>query len=126
MSLVTDLIGGFSGIELIWTGLALLGIFVSAENATEAWRDMQALGGIRNGRRILARGAIRREAIRMLVYVLYLVIGIASGLSPADPDAQLSVVAIILVVTSLSLTVNSIFDRRDRRGLRCRPPLGLG
>lgn len=117
MSLVTDLIGNFSGIELIWTALALVGLAVSAENGWEALRDLRALGNPTNGRRILAYGHVRREAIRIMVFGLYLVIGIMAGLTPARPGAQLSVVAAILVFTSLALILNSLLDRRDRRDL---------
>ena len=117
MSLVTDLVGNFSGIELIWTALALLGVAVSVENGWEALRDLRALDSPTNGRRILAYGHVRREAIRIMVFGLYALIGIMAGLTPSRPGAQLSFVALILVFTSLALIVNSLLDRRDRRAL---------
>lgn len=114
-ALVTDLIGGFSLIEIIWTLVAFVGAAVGLFNVGEAVRDLRALGVLSNGRRIIAKATIRREGIRLLVFVLYISVGVSAGLTPARPDAEPSAVGIILVFTSVVLTLNGLLDLHDRR-----------
>lgn len=117
MNLASDWIGSLSGIEAIWIALAVTGAAVSISNALDAWADLRAVGGLKNGRRLLAVGAVRREVLRLLIYTMYVFIGVFAGLTPALPGQQLSFVAAILVFTSLILTTNSVLDRHERIAL---------
>lgn len=94
----------------IWIALAVSGIWLARVNALEALRDYQALGGSRNGRRTIAVGNIRREVVRGLIQVDFLILGVLALL-----DVLSSVVFVSgLLLASVGMQVNSYLDRRDR------------
>ncbi len=117
MDLFADQIGAVSIIEMIWMTLAVIGSFFSAINARDAWLDLHALEGATNGRRLLAIGAVRRESLRLVIYLIYLVIGVSAGIERVDADRPLVIATLLLVFTLFVLTLNSIFDRKERRVL---------
>lgn len=131
MILLDDAILNFSWIELAWVLTALSGIFLAGLNAYEAWLDYVSLGGKQNGRRRVALGSIRREALRGVVNVLFLSVGVVAGFYPANPAATFLglIVSLVLVLASVAYNVNSFLDRQDRiylmtHGLQARDDKG--
>ena len=116
MILLNDVIGHFSWLELLWTGIALVALSLSRLNHSEAKKDIVALAGIRNGRWRIATGNVRRERIRAVIQVAYVAFGILAGQTPASPNPSLAglIIALGLTVTSAMLALNSYLDRRDR------------
>ena len=97
-------------IELGWTGLALVGIWLAYLNGSEANRDLRALGGMTNGRRTIAVGNLRREVVRGLVQVDFAILG---GMAMFDILVG-PVFVSGLLLASFAMNANSYFDRRDR------------
>lgn len=116
MILLQDAIGSVSWIELAWMLTAIAGLYLSGLNAWEAILDYRALGGKRNGRRRIALGTVRREAVRGVVNALFLGVGIVAAATPANPQATpLGVaVSVALLIASVAYNMNSALDRRDR------------
>lgn len=119
MILLNDVLGNASLIELAWILTAAAGIFVAGLNALEATGDFRALGGVRNGRRRIAIGTIRREIIRMFVNVLFLPVGVVAAFIPANPHSTwLGVyISLTLLLASVAYNANSLLDRADRKYL---------
>ena len=116
MILIQDVVGTASPIELAWLITALSGLYISGLNAWEAILDFRALDGKRNGRRRIAIGTVRGEAVRGLVNAIFLGIGIVAVLTPANPAATpLGVaVSLALLLASVAYNVDSFLDRTDR------------
>ena len=116
MILLNPLVGSMSYIEAAWLLTALAGLYLSALNAWEAILDFRALGGRRNGRRRIALGTVRREAVRGVVNAIFLGIGGVAALTPANPNATPLGVAISLglLMASVAYNINSLLDRTDR------------
>ena len=116
MILLNPLVGSVSYIEAAWLLTALAGLYLSALNAWEAILDFRALGGRRNGRRRIALGTVRREAVRGVVNAIFLGIGGVAALTPANPNATPLGVAISLglLMASVAYNINSLLDRTDR------------
>lgn len=127
-----DFIGAWSVIELIWTGIALIGFVFSLINIGGYLRDLRALGGRQNGRRRLTRGDIRRESFRIVYYLIAIVAGILSGYQHSQPNSPSPaglVILSILILMSAIQTAQSILDRLDNRylmryGLQSRDEAG--
>jgi hypothetical protein len=97
----------------IWLALAASGIWLAHRNGTEAMRDFQALGGNTNGRRTIAVGNIRREIVRGLIQVDFLILGVLGLLNILG-----GVVFVAgLLLASVGMQLNSFLDRRDRQYL---------
>ena len=116
MILLRDLIGSISTVELAWLITALVGLYLSGLNAWEAVLDYRALGGRKNGRRRIAIGTVRREALRGLVNSIFLGIGIVAAATPANPSATPlgAAVSLGLLIASIAYNLNSALDRSDR------------
>lgn len=116
MILVRDLIGSISPLEAGWLICAIAGLFLSGLNAWEAILDFRALAGKVNGRRRIAVGTIRREAVRGLVNSIFLGVGLVAALTPANPNATPLGVAVglALLIAAGAFNVNSYLDRQDR------------
>jgi len=114
--LTGDLIGTWSALELIWTGLALVGLAFSGVNIRDRVLDLLSLGGRKNGRRRLALGDIRREAVRIVYYLAAIVSGVLAG-GQASPPGGLTPAGLVIVsalVLMLVLQVSqSVLDRLD-------------
>jgi hypothetical protein len=94
----------------IWLALAASGIWLARLNGLEALKDYQALGGHVNGRRTIAVGNIRREIVRGLIQVDFVILGLLALL-----DVLSGVVFVSgLLLASVGMQVNSYLDRRDR------------
>ena len=116
MILLRDLIGSVSTVELLWLFTAMSGLYLAGLNAWEAILDYRALGGKRNGRRRIALGTVRREALRGLVNAIFLGIGIVAAATPANPAATPlgAAVSLGLLIASVAYNANSLLDRADR------------
>ena len=116
MILLENAVANFSWLELIWSATALIGLFVGVQNFIEAHKDIAALEGIRNGRWRIARGNVRRERVRATIFIFWGVLGVMAGFTPPNPGATAVtlVSSLGLVGTSMLLTLNSYYDRRDR------------
>lgn len=64
-------------IVFVWTAIAALGAAATVAILTEAIRDLRAVRAIgRNAaRKLVARGSVRREWLRLAVQVLFLLAG---------------------------------------------------
>lgn len=102
----------------IWTISASVGAVFAALNLIDAYRDLHDLGDAQNGRRILGRGWVRGELIRLLIQASWAFIGIVALQVPAQPDAPVSLLTLLLIGTNVGLALNTILDARDRRALR--------
>lgn len=109
-----DLFWHVSLLELVWLVIAAIGVWTAAHNGLEALRDFQALGSKSNGRRVIAVGNLRREVVRVLIHLSYLLIGLLAASIPSQPTAEFPVVAIVLIMAAAGMTLNSYLDRRDR------------
>ena len=116
MILLRDFLGTASLIELAWLLTAMAGLYLSGLNAWEAFLDYQSLGGKVNGRRRIAIGTVRREAVRGLVNAIFLGIGLVALVTPANPNSTPLGVAVSvgLLLASVAYNANSYLDRADR------------
>lgn len=100
-------------IVYIWTIAATIGAVIAAWNFVDAWRDLRALNSDRNGRRILALGWVRREAIRGGIQVDWAIVGILVLLGIGS-----ALIAPMLVASAIAVAVNTLLDAQERRQLR--------
>lgn len=96
---------------IVWTLAATLGTVIAIWNTVEAWHDLRALGVILDGRRIIAVGWVRREAIRVFIQGSWAFIGFLSLPTARD---TLNPIVVLLVATNVAVAVNTILDARDR------------
>lgn len=85
-SLISAAYGSVSDMELLWTGLAAAGASFSAYNVRDSILDYKALGAMENGRRSLARAAIKTEASRFAIQLIFIMIGVSAMFIPEAPD----------------------------------------
>ena len=104
-------------IVVIWTVAASIGAAIAAWATYDAWRDLQALGDVENGRRVLARGWVRREAIRFGIQAVWAAIGFLAYTSGQGSGA-VNLVALLLLGTNVAVAVNTTLDVRERFVLR--------
>lgn len=97
-------------VEIVWILIAAVGVRFAFLNAREALNDYQAVGGKQNGRRTIALNTIRREAVRLLIGLDFLTIGVLALLDTVGGGA----IALGLLLASAGHTLNSYLDRRER------------
>jgi glycerol uptake facilitator-like aquaporin len=112
--MLRDLVWHTSLIEIVWLALAAAGIVLATLNGLEALRDFQSLNGKTNGRRTIAVGNLRREVVRGMIHTAFFLIGLLAAATPARPSDGFPVIAVVLVLASAGMVVNSYLDRRDR------------
>ena len=95
---------------LIWTSLALIGLMLSVYMLYQAGADAYAIRHIANGRRLLARGHVRRELFRVILQVAWVIVGVAALLSVGG-----ALVLVILLATPGIVALNTALDIRQRR-----------
>jgi hypothetical protein len=81
---------------LVWTLVSAAGVVLSILLLLEASLDIRALEGIRNGRRLYARGRAISEAIRLIMHSGFFLIGLTVLFSPTRGPSL-----IVLVVNSI-------------------------
>ena len=115
----------WSWIEVVWTLVAVIGAYFSANNIRDGINDLSALKKIDHddymlevkSHRIVARGNIRRDALREFIQLIFLLLGLIA-LSLENPSRGISLVSIIfqasLIAVSVALTISAIGDHFDR------------
>lgn len=122
--------GTISDIEILWTLIAGSGLIFSLYNIREALRDRRAIveSNIGNGRKKIAGHALRNEAARALIQVIFLVIGILT-MTYADPATinpdqpwNLTLISIVfrwgLIFSAILISLKSFWSFQLRRELR--------
>lgn len=108
----------WSLVEVLWTLVALIGVYYSTRNVYDGFADLKSLGELKNGRRIVAVGNIRRDVFRLTIQAIYLAIGLVAGFTPASrAPANLAlaiVVGVVFIFTSVLLTLSAFYDHQDR------------
>ncbi len=99
----------------VWLLSSVVGLAFSLGNLWGAVLDWKALreSGYRNGRGLVAKAEIRREAARAYiqsVFVLMGAIGVANG-----SDPQGSLLTWIFISVSVAVAVNTVLDWQTRR-----------
>lgn len=111
--LLHNLIGNASLLELLWTGNALFGLFLSIRNWRSALVDFTVLGGVTNGRRAIAIGTLVVEALISAKFCLYILVGAVAMNLPAGGDTVIAtLIGLVLLASSLMLTTISVVNRR--------------
>lgn len=117
--------GTWTLIEALWLAAGVLALGVSSVRIRVLWWDYQdtrALG--EDDLRLLARGYLRREIVRIATATDIIAIGLYVGLqaAPVPGPAYVTVGALVLtaglIVVALLVSVQSILDWRDRRAIR--------
>lgn len=103
-------------IEAFWIAINFATAVITLFNLTDARRDRAAIMLI-NGpiRKLIARGNIRREVLRLVVQVLLLSVA-APGLL-VDREITLSPALVALICVPVILLVSSLADRNERHEL---------
>ena len=114
--MLENIIGNATPVELIWTTLGAIGLYVGTLNAWEALHDFRSLGGLANGRRVIATDNIRRETLRAFSYLQAIVLGVIASFAPPAPvRSETSYIGSLILIGILStLVINSYLDRRSR------------
>ena len=99
----------------VWTAVAVIGALFAAWNTYDAWLDLRALGPLQNGRRIIARGWVRRELFRFFIQSVWALIGVWTL---PRANGEVNVVAVLLVLTNMAVAANTVLDAKDRIALR--------
>ena len=126
-----DLIYYASGFEILFGASALIGLWFSRRNFSEAWADYRSTGGITNGRRYVGVATIVIETILLSIHAFYI---IATAVAVNQPYGGVTtpvgiLVQSILVYASWGMTAISGITRKvrmylDTHGLQARGPDG--
>ncbi len=108
-------------LEIIWTIVAATGVTYSWLNVRNGKEDLKLLPFITDeAPRIVAKGNIRRDRLRLIIQLTYVALGIWGGLVP-EPLHRTPVQIVtlllfsgVLTITSLLLTISARYDHRDR------------
>jgi len=114
----------WSWIEVVWTLVAVIGAYFSANNIKDGITDLQALNKIGVDHsleekilRITAWGNIRRDSLRETIQVMFLFLGIIVGFNAPSPGGTSLlgiIVQAVFITCSSALTVSAIGDHFDR------------
>lgn len=109
-----------SWVELVGTGLALVGVGSSLLLLIDAWSDWKAVetAGLDGADRIGAVMSLRNEAVRVAALILVVIIGIALMLLPNTPGPFTPARITLFTATTLVVILvvyGSFADRRDRQ-----------
>lgn len=100
-------------LEVIWIITNTVALLLTALALIEAWQGLAVATG--GARRILARGNVRREVLRLIVQFLLLLI-VAPGLFTERPT-PLNLFVLILMAIPAILLASTMLDAYDRRRL---------
>lgn len=130
--MILDSYGTVSDIEIVWVGLASVGVGFTLYNMISAYKDMRYLMGLKlppNGRRDLAVSTVLVEAMRLICLLIFIAIGIAAMTLPEiPPDLQIPtnqlVIGILirwgLILASILIILQSILNAAIRRRSKVR------
>lgn len=103
---------------VLWTVASGLGAVIAAWGSIEAFRDLRALQGYVNGRRMNAWRDLRNQTMRAIVQVAWFLLGLPlmfdERVTPWTPAV------IVLVATNVALLVAASLDLRDRLRIMAR------
>lgn len=103
MTPLLAILGIQNGPAFIWTLVAGIGAIFSARLVTQWVEELRGLGTIQNGRRLLARGRLASEVIRLVVHSAFFLLGL---LFIGVPGA-FGPVVVVLIAGNFLLIVNS-------------------
>jgi hypothetical protein len=105
--------------NIVWSAIALVSIVLCWINYLDAKRDRAAvekIGGPHMVARILtADGLVRRDRIRLAVFIWWFFIGFAAAWVGLDNVQRGTFTAVGLIGTSMLLLYGSYMDQHDRR-----------
>ena len=102
-------------VALAWVASSIIGLVVAIYGVLDGLGDLRALGLLRNGRRMIAIDQLRTQAGRVIVFTIWLTLGIASMFD--ERVTPLSPVTIGLVASNVILTLMALGNVRTRRAL---------
>jgi hypothetical protein len=110
-----------SFLEGVWLSMALFGLCYAARNLRDARGDLRLItrNGWNGGRRIIARGAVRREWERVIKLLCCFALGVQASLNPVNPvnrehPFRAAIGALLLLTLELVMATGSYWDRRAR------------
>ncbi len=114
----------WSWIEVVWTLVAVIGAYFSANNIRDGINDLKALRLIKGEDtpeakvlKITAWGNIRRDSLREVIQLSFLALGVIVGFIPSSADGP-SLIGLIVqgvfILCSVALTVSAVGDHYDR------------
>lgn len=105
-----------NAVEAVWIASNLLGVVFTIAALGDAWADEKAIRAL-NGRarELVGRGNIRREAFRLAVQVILLVV-VVPGLF-SDREINLSLPVAALMAVPFVILASSVLDWGERRRL---------
>ncbi len=120
--------GSVSDIEILWTGLALVGMGFSAFNIHEAYCDRKALRELQvnSAREILANNHLTGEIIRGIILTIFAVLGVMAMWIPEIPPQVHQPTYIVVfgaffrwgfITSSALLVLKSVLEWHERRQL---------
>ena len=119
--------GNWSWVEVIWTLIAIGGMYFSFRNILDGRTDLKALRQPNGSSaieimilKVIAWGTIRRDSIREAVQFLFMGIGIWAGITPNNPNPSAAGIfaGFVFIFASGLLTAQAFFDRRERATLK--------
>ena len=108
-----------NAVEALWVSIVLTALGVTIWALLDSYNDAMAVK-VLNGhvRGIVARGNLRREALRLLTQLLLLGIAIPSLFRPGDTDVTHGL--LIVMGIPILLLANSLLDQNDRQRIARR------
>jgi hypothetical protein len=121
-----DALSTASGVEWVQVSAALAGTILSLWALFDASKDAIALAdsGSNGPRQLIAVGNLRRESVRLVINLTFVVVGIASLFLPPPHTAadmphdellQLIISRMGLTVVSVATAIDGLWDRHHRR-----------
>jgi hypothetical protein len=110
-----------SWIEIVYSGMALIGLLTSIFGVADCWKDLRAVRDSRlyGARLLFARKTVRGEIMSGQVQLLLLCLGTYLMFQPpANPSQPVTmngvILGFVLVAVEVILMLKSLFDRYDR------------
>lgn len=100
-------------IELLWAAFAGYGLWLALRATRDASEDLKFLDkeGWNGRRRIMAKGHLKRETLRAVVQILFLLIGVLAMLSAPSPHPRNYVTVLMFFLVQVVVIYNTHNDR---------------
>ena len=107
--------------EIVWSVTVTIGVLVSLWALYDALWDLYAArhhaeSETRRRVMVVARANVRREAVKLIIQILLLAVGVGAMLTMPGTLPQWFAPGVFITITVL-LAVNSLIDRADRHRL---------
>lgn len=99
-------------IEALWLASTGVASYFTHSNLIEAKADRLALWPLKNGRLILANGAIRRDRLRLIKLSIMALIGLFAAMVPGEANL---VGGLLFLMLPFLILMDSAAEARDRR-----------